>query len=85
MTLILQKTAPQILLYLAKKKDPVSLNDISFDMRLAYSQVSILISKFEDQELISCSYMGKCKSIQLTTKGNEVVSCIQSILEAVAA
>ena len=85
MSLLIQRTPPRILMYLADQNEPVTINDIAFEIGIAQSHVSILISKFEYEKLISTSTVGREKLVTLTKKGREAASCTKALMSVVAA
>ena len=85
MSLFLQKIPPKILLYLAKQKAPITINDISFELKISQAHVSITIAKFEADGLIFCVYSGHSKLIQLTEKGKKAAFCTKALMNVVKA
>lgn len=84
MSLFLQKIPPRILLHLAEQKTPVTINEISFGMKIAQSQVSNTIEKFESQELVSSIFSGTSKYVKLTDKGKNAASYTKALMSVVA-
>lgn len=85
MSLFLQKIPPKILIYLAKQKEPITINDISFGLKISQAHVSITIAKFEADGIISCVSSGHSKLIQLTEKGKKAASCTKALMSVVKA